>query len=415
MFPCKFIFATAVGLTLPAATVVAQDAARPAKVFQVEQAKGEITRTYPAIVLPSEEVELSFRVSGQVLELPIRASTQVAKGDVIAQLDLRNFQSQVAQLESQRDQAAAQLDDLKAGLRPEEIASLEAAVASAQAQFDQAQEQADRTRELVARNVSAQATLDQDEANLRVAEANLEAQKEALSLGLAGARDEELAAASAALAGVEAQLQKAQDDLDDATLVAPFDGLIARRDIDNFTNVQAGQTIALLQKLEPLHMTFDVPGPDVTAYSLAGIENITIQAEFDSLPGLLLAAEVVEFALQADASTQTYRGRASVPQPETVRMLPGMAGRVKTFAPTAVPDILEIPLTAVAAAPDGAPFVWLVDAQNAVSKQSVSLGNAAGDKVTVTDGLSVGDRVIAAGVSQIQDGMTIRPFTRFGG
>lgn len=415
MFNLKSYFIAAICLSFSTSAGIAQDAVRPAKVFQVVQAKGDVKRTYPGIVLPAEEVELSFRVSGTVQKLPIRGSMRVAKGDVIAQLDLRDFQSQVAQLQSQRDQAAAQLDQLTAGLLPEEIAALEAAVASAQAQYDQALEQAERTRQLVDRNVSAQATLDQDEANLRVAAANLEAQKEQLALGRAGARDEEIAAAKAALAGVEAQLQIAENNLTDATLVAPFDGLIARRDIDNFTNVQAGQNIALLQKLEPLHMTFDVPGPDVTALTVSGVENISPSAEVDSLPGQVMDAEVVEFALQADAATQTYRGRVAIPQPEGVIVLPGMAGRVSLMAPGTATQLLQVPLTAIAATPEGAPFVWIVNDANTVSKRPVTLGVAAGALVAVTDGVADGDRVIAAGVSQIQDGMEIRPFTRFGG
>ncbi|MEO1307362.1 MAG: hypothetical protein AAFV38_05380, partial [Pseudomonadota bacterium] len=39
---------------------------RPAKVFTVEATSTELRRTYPAIVMPSAEVELSFRVSGRV-------------------------------------------------------------------------------------------------------------------------------------------------------------------------------------------------------------------------------------------------------------------------------------------------------------------------------------------------------------
>ncbi len=414
MFNFKPYFVTAFCFTLVGAPGFAQDVARPAKVYTVEEDTGQISRTYPAIVLPSKEVELSFRVSGRVLELPIHGSMQVAQGDVIAQLDLRDFQTQVAQLESQRDQAAAQLAQLKAGLLPEEIAALEAAVASAQAQFDQALEQAERTRQLVARNVASQATLDTDEANLRVADANLEAQKEQLALGQIGARDEEVAAAEAALRSVEAQLQVARDNLDDATLVAPFDGMIGRRDIDNFTNIQAGQTVALLQKLEPLHLTFDVPGPDVTLLTASGVEQIVNTARFDAIDAEPIVAEVVEFALQADASTQTYRGRVAVPQPDDVILLPGMAGQVTATAPAEV-QAMRIPITAVAAAPDSAPFVWVVDSDNTVSRRDVTLGEAKGDQVQVIDGLQPGEQIISAGVSQIQDGMKIRPFTRFGG
>jgi RND family efflux transporter MFP subunit len=163
-----------------------------------------------------------------------------------------------------------------------------------------------------------------------------------------------------------------------------------------------------------LHLTFDVPGPDVTVLTAGGVDQIVNTASFDAIDGDPVVAEVVEFALQADASTQTYRGRVAVPQPEDVILLPGMAGHVTATAP-AEAQAMRIPIAALAAAPDSAPFVWVVGADNTVSRRDVTLGEAKGDKVQVLDGLQPGEQVIAAGVSQIQDGMEIRPFTRFGG
>lgn len=113
---------------------IAQEATpRPAKVATVTASDTVISRKYPAVVLPSQEIELSFKVSGQIIDLPIRAASNVSAGDTIAQIDTRDFENQISQLQSSRDQATAQLDALQAGARPEEISALEAAVASAQA------------------------------------------------------------------------------------------------------------------------------------------------------------------------------------------------------------------------------------------------------------------------------------------
>ncbi|MEO1249061.1 MAG: biotin/lipoyl-binding protein, partial [Pseudomonadota bacterium] len=167
-----------------------EDTPRPAKVFTVSETSSDVRRVYPAVVLPSSEVELSFRVSGQLTDLPVRAATQVAEGDLIAALDPSDFETQIAQLESQVDQANAELKALRDGARTEEVAALEAAVASAQAQVDQAREQANRSRELAERGVIAAAKLEEDEATLSVAEANLRSQQENLAIGLAGGRPE---------------------------------------------------------------------------------------------------------------------------------------------------------------------------------------------------------------------------------
>jgi len=392
----------------------AQDAVpRPAKVALVSASQTTISRKYPAIVLPSREVELSFKVSGQVIDLPIRAATDIKGGDVIAQIDTRDFKNQIAQLQSSRDQAVAQLDALKAGARDEEIAALEAAVQSAEAQVEQTGEALARAEELLSRGVSTRAQVEAAQAEARVAQANLRAQQEQLRIGEIGGRPEEIAASEAAVRGIDAQIKVAQDSLSDATLKAPFDGIIARRDIENFTNVSAGQAIALLQGLDVVHLAFDIPSPDVTELSRNGPDTITNKVIFDALPGQEFEAELVEFSVQADSSTQTYRGRVSVEVPEGAVILPGMVASVISSTAGTAAEVTA-PLSGIASDPGSNPFVWLVDDAGKVSAQPVSLGAASGGSVVVAEGLNDGDTIVSAGVSEIIEGMTIRPITQVG-
>ncbi|MEO1250691.1 MAG: efflux RND transporter periplasmic adaptor subunit, partial [Pseudomonadota bacterium] len=274
--------------------------------------------------------------------------------------------------------------------------------------------QANRSRELAERGVIAAAKLEEDEATLSVAEANLRSQQENLAIGLAGGRPEEIEAAEAAIRGLEAQLQVARNNLDYATLEAPFDGIIARRDVDNFSNIQAGQSIVLLQALSVVHLAFDVPGPDVTDLTANGPSAITNEVVFDALPDQVFPSETVEFSVQANSATQTYRGRVAVELPEETFILPGMVGSVIATAPGEQTG-LSIPLTAVAAQADGASFVWLVGDGGIVSARPVTLGRADGSSVAVTDGLAAGETIVSAGVGQIVEGMRIRPITQVGG
>ena len=55
-----------------------------------------------------------------------------------------------------------------------------------------------------------------------------------------------------------------------------------------------------------------------------------------------------------------------------------------------------------------------MDDSGKVSGQDVVLGEASGTGVVVNDGLSDGDTIVSAGVSEIIEGMTIRPITRVG-
>ena len=165
----------------------------------------------------------------------------VKKGDVIARIDPRDFEKKIAQLQSQYDQAAAQLQAMRTGARPGEIAALVAGIAAVQANVDQAAEQVNRTRELAERGVVSAAKLEQDEAALKITNAELRAKNEELALAKSGARQEDIDAAMAVMRGIETQIQIAQDNLADATLRAPFDGVIARRNIENFSNIQTAK------------------------------------------------------------------------------------------------------------------------------------------------------------------------------
>lgn len=410
----RFTILGAVAMLVFGNSAFAQDAVpRPAKVTEVLSTNATVSRTYPATVLPSREIELSFKVSGQIIALPIRAASEVAEGDIIAQIDTRDFENQILQLQSQKDQALAQLGALKAGAREEEIAALEAAVESAQAQVDQTREALIRAEELLERGVSTRAQVEGAQAEFRVATANLRAQQEQLRIGQVGGRPEDIVAAEAALRGIDTQIKVAQDSLSDATLTAPFDGIIARRDVENFSNVQAGQNIALLQALNPVHLAFDIPSPDIAELTQNGPDQIANVAVFDALQGEEFDAELVEFSVQADSATQTYRGRVAVTLPEESFILPGMAANVIVSTAGKAAQVFA-PLSAIAAMPDSSTFVWMVDTNGRVSAQPVTLGEASGFQVIVTEGVAEGDVIVSAGVSEIIDGMMIRPITKVG-
>ncbi len=378
---------------------------RPVKTFVVVAESSIQEKSYPAIVLPAQQAELSFRTSGQIIELPIKAATQVKEDDVIAKLDTNDLQSQVTVLESQKEQAEAQLEALTSGARTEDLAALKASIVAAEAQVRAAKDQRNRTQQLFEKGIVAKAKLDADQAQLDVAEAQLEAARQELIKGESGARQEEVAAQIAAIKGVEANLNIARDQLSYATLRAPFDGIIARRDVDNFANVQAKQTIAILQKLDRLELSFDIPGPDVAKASRDQTPNITVQ--LDAVSDKSFEAELVEFTTLADSSTQTFRGRVAIDQPEDVIVLPGMIGQVTITDNGNGAIVLLIPGTAIASGPSGGTYVWIVE-NNTVAKRDVTVGDASDDRVAIVDGLEEGETVVTAGVSFMQEGMKVR-------
>lgn len=380
---------------------------RPVKVLTIKQSEGRGSQTYPARVLPAQEAALSFRISGQILDLSIRAASEVSKGDIIAKLDTRDLETQKLQLESQLQQAQAQLASMTSGARDEDIASLTAGVKASQAQLEAAQQQLERTRTLFDKGLVTKAQLDQHVTGLKVAEADLESRQQELNKGLAGSRVEEVEAQKAAIKALEAQLQAADNNLDDAVLRAPFAGIIANKAVENFANIQAKETIATLQRINRLDLEFDVPGTDVVRFSKE--TDPVIIAQLDSVPNLRFNATFVEFDTQADTATQTFRARVSIEPPKDFTILPGMTGEIKAIARSRQKPVIRVPLTALASSPDGKAFVWLVGKDNKVSQRSVTTGKATANAVAITEGLDVGETIAVAGLSALQAGMAVKP------
>ena len=392
----------------------ASEEPRPVKSITVTKSEAAMRWSYPAAVLPARTALLSFRSSGQLIELPIRAAQKVEKGDVIARLDPRDFEAEVTRLGTQLDQAKAKLIEMRQGARSEDIATLRANLDAANARFREAQQQLDRTQQLYLRDIVAKARLDQDVSALEVAEAQLRSAEEELNKGQAGAREEEIAQQQAIIRGYETQLMSAEDALRDATLRAPFSGIIAKREVDNFGNVQASETIVELQELDTVDLVYDVPGPDVPRLAARQKSLVTV-AHIDSLPGESFPARLVEFSTRADPATQTFRGRVAITPPEGAAILPGMSGQIVITDEGGDDLSFSIPSSSIAAEPDGKPFVWVVDKpDNAISKRFVSLADATGEDVTITEGLQVGDIVVTAGLSSLRENMRVRPVSKIG-
>lgn len=134
-------------------------------------------------VVPARWANLSFPISGRVVELPVPEGMTVAAGTVLARLDTAELEDGVAAAEAALNIAQANLARVKAGPRPGEIAQAEEGVRSAQAARD-----------------AAQAQLEQAQAGLKQL--------------LAGARPEEVEAAAATLMKAEAALRQAQAEYD---------------------------------------------------------------------------------------------------------------------------------------------------------------------------------------------------------
>jgi membrane fusion protein (multidrug efflux system) len=196
---------------------------------------------------------ISPRISGFIDRVAVEENTPVKAGDTLVVLDQRDLIVRLEQAEADLrnaqalvgsrhggGQAVAQLQASRA-----EAASLQAAVIAAEAAFRQADADYQRYRTLAATKVVSAQQLDAAQAARDAAAANLEAARRRAAAG-----GSQVFASSAAVRGADARLASAESavesarlDLGYATLLAPIDGVVAKRNAEPGALVQIGQNL----------------------------------------------------------------------------------------------------------------------------------------------------------------------------
>lgn len=203
----------------------------------------------------------------------------------------------------------------------------------------------------------------------------------------------------------------AQNALKDTNLQAPFEGIIAKRYVENFEEVQAKQPIVFLQDIRQVEMLINVPESEMS--TVRGEIKAKAYAQFPTAPGKRWDLRLKEFSTQADPKTQTYQVVTVMPQPEEINVLPGMTGTVVIEltgeGETATGPQIMIPAIAVVASSEGSPFVWGIDNESMTAKKlPVKIGQITGsESVVVQEGLSGGEVIAVAGMVKLEEGMKV--------
>jgi RND family efflux transporter MFP subunit len=365
-------------------------------------------RIFPGKVEAAKKAELAFQVSGLLVKLPVKEMEKVKKGDLIGQLRQDEFEVRLKDRKAQLERARADLTSLQAGERPEQQRRLDAQVRAAEATLTNARMENERYRRLLSQNAVSRQEFERINTEFRHAQEEFVKAREAREKGTI-AREEDLEAQKAEVRGLEARVVEANLQLQDSTLRAPYDGVIAQRFVEPNQNIAAKQPIVKFQDADELEVAVDVPEA-VMAADLRVADIVQLVAEFTAAPGVQFPVHITEVAQRADPVTQTFRVRAAMKVPPNANLLPGMTARVvATYRRAGVlgPRIL-VPTSAVYKDADGAQVVWVIGSEQTALRRVVKLGAATGGEIEILDGLQPGDRIAAAGVTFLRDGMKVR-------
>lgn len=212
------------------------------------------------------QVQLSFNNSERIAEVLVQEGARVRQGQLMARLDTRRLEPQVAQAEAQAAAQRQVVQRLRSGSRPEEIAQARANVESAKADTVNARQQYERIKsaaEMSAGRAVRQQDVDSAKAAMQVAEAKLTVNQRALELAVIGPRKEDIAEAEAQLRANEAQLALLRQQLVDAQLLAPVDAVVRTRILEPGDMASPQKPVFTLAITNPKWVRAYVSEPDL--------------------------------------------------------------------------------------------------------------------------------------------------------
>jgi len=351
-----------------------QNEPRTVRVAEVELRAWPQTIRVQGTLLPHEQSVVGTRIAGVVERVQVDLGSKVAQGELLVSLDQVELALSVQQAEAQLTQACAAI-----GLRPDqsekELNREEAPpVKLERAVLDEAAAGVERGRQLVARKAMSTEEFQRLEALQKAAEARYQS-----AINNVGEQ--------IAVVGVRrAALALARQQLADAQIVAPYEGVVEERHVSPGEHVQSGDAIVTLVRADTLRFKAGIP--ERGAEQVRPGQPLQIHIEGETRP---LEAKISRVSPGLTQSSRSLWIEADVPNPEPRRRTGLFAEADITVNPQS--EALTVPAGAVTEFA-GVEKVWIVrDGQAA--ERPVRTGRRNAEYVEILDGLTRGDLVIA--------------------
>jgi len=386
-----------------------EPAARPVKTIVLENQNGVIKRTYAGEIDANLNSELSFRVSGPLVRLLVQPGQSVRKGELLAEIDPRDYKFNVEKLQSELDKLNTQLKIMKIGAREEEITVCRSRLSLAEARENLAKSELDRIAYGLENNVATQSEYDQAKCAYETTKAETVIARKNLHIAEVGSRKEDIEAMLANIQSVKVQLKMAQAALEDTRLTAPFDGVVGKKYVEENDQVKAGQPIIVLQDNSRTEVVIHIPQNEIETTSTKRKMAVRFTQAGAELSKLSFPLTFKEIDTVADQATKTYRVTLVMVTPKDVPIYPGMTVEVDVESRyNGMPSGFLVPASAIVGRADGQPIVWRINPKTSTAEAvPVTPGQIIGDEIQITGKLKAGDRIIIAGASFIYNGQKV--------
>ena len=305
----------------------------------------------------SQQASLSPQIAGVVTAIHFRSGEKVRAGQVLAQISDAPQRAQLAQLQAQVGQLQAQLN-------------------------------------------LAQITLARDEAQLKV---------QAISQAVVDTDRANVTSVQAQLKALAEQINAQKAVLAQATVTAPFSGVLGIRQVNLGQYLAPGTAVVTLQALDPMDIDFTVPQNQIDLVHVGMKAELTTNAA----AGKTFEAKVIAVEPQINTATRNLTVRARIPNPKG-ELLPGVFATIR-LTDGAPHNYITLPNAAVAYNPYGA-TVYLVKDEGkgadgkpklVAEQRFITTGLTRGDQVAVLSGLKAGETVVTAGQLKLRNGVAV--------
>ncbi len=299
---------------------------RLVKVSNVSASAPEGSIEYVGVLTAYRKVMLASEAGGTIEKLYFEKGDRVKKGQVLAEIGTRSIRLRLREAQAAVEAARSAFEKVETGSRPEEIRIAEAALREAEAGLLESEKNFIRLKDLRESQSASNSEYDSARRMVEMARARVESAGEQLALARQGPRAEDRKAARANLEQAEATFAVANDWLRKSMILAPCDGIIAFREVEEGEVIVVPPVTVITQVVDLDRMKIKV------SVGEKDIHTLTEQKEFeftiDAFPHETFSCRLFFLSPTANPATRSFPVEFMVEKPDE-RMADGMTIRVR--------------------------------------------------------------------------------------